>query len=320
MKNKILKDAAAYLNANTWIMPIVVLVTIVSVIAIFAPDSLNLYSFQVLASESSSLLLLASGQTMIILLGGIDLSNAALASLISIFIALFLPTLSWATPVIVLIIACIAGFFMGALHAKIKLPSFVVTLTGMALFSGFAFTLSNTTIPIYKGYEVIAWLWNKTLGIPNSFTLAIIFMGILEFILRFTKFGRGVYAIGNAELVTILSGVNTSRIKIIAFVISGFFAGLAGLLISARTHTGNPSLADNLLLPAIAAVIIGGSAITGGLGNMARTFVGVICITIFRFGMTILGVNPGFEPVAYGVVLIIAMAITIEREKLVVVK
>jgi ribose transport system permease protein len=304
----------------SYVMPVVVLAVFIAFTGVVAPSSLSPYGARVVASEASPILLLALGQTVVMLLGGIDLSNAALASLVSILLALFLPGLSfWAFP-LTLILATAIGLLQGLIVSRAKVPSLVVTLCGMGLLSGLSFSLAEATVYITKGYDAVGWLWKNTYGIPISFILGCVLVGVGEVVLRMTPLGRRVYAVGNAELVALMSGINAGQVRVIVHGVCGFMAGLAGALMAARTHTGNPSIADNLLLPAIAAVVLGGTAVTGGTGSLASTLIGVVSITLFRMGMTVMGVDPGYEPVVYGIVLVAAIAITVDRSKLEVVK
>ena len=127
-------------------------------------------------------------------------------------------------------------------------------------------------------------------------------------------------AVGAGEPAALAAGVNVDRTKIIGFAISGTLAALAGIILAARLSSGSPSLANQLLLPAIAAVIVGGTAITGGLGSVGRTAVGALIISVVRIGMTFIGVNIFAENIVFGAMLIAAVAITIDRSKIAIIK
>lgn len=302
------------------IAPVVVLVALVVALGLFEPSFLSFYSLSVLAGESSIILLLATAQTVVILLGCIDLSMAALASLASVLIALALPSAGLAGVGGVLALTTAIGAAQGAIHAKTQVPSFVVTLAGLGLCSGAALAISPATIPVAGGYEWVGWLRLKLFNLPYSFLLAASLLVILGLGLRFLPFGRQVYAIGMGEAATLLSGVRVARVKIAAFALTGLFSGLAGLMFVARTRGGHPGIADSLLLPAIAAVVVGGTAITGGAGSVWRTFAGVLIIAVLRVGIAIVGLDPGYEPLAYGAVIVAAVALTIDRTKTTIVK
>jgi ribose transport system permease protein len=173
---------------------------------------------------------------------------------------------------------------------------------------------------VSAGFEAISWLRAKAFGIPVAFLFSAAIVGAIAILVRVLPIGRQIYAVGLGEPAALLSGVRAPRVKILAFALSGLFAGLAGMLLVARTHGGHPGVADSLLLPSIAAVVVGGTAITGGYGGVGRTLAGVLIIACLRVGIAITGIDPGYEPLAYGVVIIGAVALTIDRSKIAFVK
>ena len=300
--------------------PIIVLVLLLAVLGAFQPSFLSLYSLRVLAGESSVLLFLAAGQTIIILFGGIDLSIAALASLASVLIALSVPSAGVAGLIGVLGLTTVIGAAQGFIHARAQVPSFVVTLAGLGVFSGMALVIAPATVPVTAGYPVVGWLGNRVLGVPASFLVALAILALLGAMLRWLPFGRYVSAIGKGEGAAIMSGVRVVRVKTAAFALSGLCAGFAGMEMVSRTHGGHPTIADALLLPCIAAVVVGGTAITGGSGGLGRTLAGVLTIAVLRVGIAVAGLDPGYEPLVYGVVVVGAVALTIDRSKIAIVK
>jgi ribose transport system permease protein len=293
--------------------PLAVLIALLAALGSFAPSFLSLYSLRVLAGESSAILLLAIGQTLVILLGGIDLSMGALASLASVLIAIALPKAGALGLLGVLALTMLIGAGQGFVNAKAQIASFVVTLAGLGLWSGAALTIAHTTIPVSEGYEAVGWLKGRIFGVPNAFAF-------FAAALRWLPFGRHVYAIGLGEVAAILSGIHVARVKVLAYALSGLFAGLTGMLMVARTYSGNPTIADSLLLPSIAAVVVGGTAITGGYGSLQRTLVGALTIAVLRVGIAVVGLDPAYEPIAYGVLVAGGVALTIDRSKTGIVK
>jgi len=128
--------------------------------------------------------------------------------------------------------------------------------------------------------------------------------------------GRSLHAMGLAEPAVLMSGVSTRRLRILAFTLCSVFAGLAAIVLAAAQRSGGPSLADTLQLPAIAAVVIGGTAITGGVGGAIKTLIGALIIVVLRVGLTAMGVDPAYEQIVYGAVIILAVALTIDRSRL----
>lgn len=300
--------------------PLLVLAALVVGLGWFKPSFLSYYSLSVLAGESSVILLLATAQTIIILLGGIDLSMAALASLASVLIALALPAGGVAGLLGVLTLTTAVGAAQGYIHARAQVPSFVVTLAGLGLCSGAALAIAPATVPITAGYAVVGWLKGRVIGVPYAFLFAVAGLLALAAVLRWLPVGRHIYAIGMGEGAALLAGIRVARVKILAFALTGLFAGLAGMLMAARTRGGHPTIADSLLLPSIAAVVVGGTAITGGSGGLMRTLAGVLIITVLRVGIAVVGLDPGYEPLAYGIVVVGAVALTIDRSRTVIVK
>jgi ribose transport system permease protein len=294
-------------------MPLLALLALLGAVGVAAPSFLSVDSLAVLADESSVILLLATAQTLVILMGGIDLSMAALAALASVLIALSLPGLGWVGVMGTLALTTLLGAFQGFVHARAQLPSVIVTLAGLGIWSGVALAIAQATIPVTEGHATVAWLEGSSLGVPHAFAFAAAALGALAAALRWLPLGRQIRAIGLNPQVALLSGVRVGRVKLIVFALTGLFSGLAGMLMVARTYSGSPTAADSLLLPSIAAVLIGGTAMTGGVGGLARTLIGTLAITVLRVGIAAAGVDPAFEPIAYGVLVVIVVALTTDR-------
>jgi ribose transport system permease protein len=302
------------------VAPLGMLIVLLAGLGLLQPSFLSVYSLTVLAGESSVILVLAAGQTLAILLGGIDLSMAAIASLASVLIALVLPSAGVVGLVGVLALTTVIGAAQGFVYTRAQLPSFVVTLAGLGLWSGAALVIGRTTIPVSTGYEAVGWLRGRSLGVPHAFVFAIGITAALIAMLRWFSIGRHIYAIGMGEVAAILSGVPVAGVKVMVFALSGLFAGFAGMVMVARTYSGNPTIADSLLLPSIAAVVVGGTAITGGFGGLGRTVVGALTVGVLRVGIAVVGLDPAYEPMAYGILIIVAVAFTIDRSKTSIVK
>lgn len=300
--------------------PFAVLVSLLCAVAAVEPSFLSPYALSVLADELSPILILATAQTVVILMGGIDLSMAAIASLASVLIALALPAIGSGGIVGVLMLTTLIGSVQGFIHTRAQIPSFIVTLAWLGVWSGLALTISQTTIPVTTGYSAIGWFVRSSMGIPNTFNAALAALIVLAVALRLLPFGRYVYAIGMSERAALVSGVRVGRTKVLGFALTGLFSGLAGLAMLARASSGSPTIADSLLLPSIAAVVIGGTAITGGVGGLGRTLIGTLTITVLRVGFATIGLDPAYEPIAYGVVVVAAVASTIDRSKVQIVK
>ena len=302
------------------IAPLAVLLALLGAIGATQASFLSLDNLSVLAAEASVILLLATAQTVVILLGGIDLSMAALAALASVLIALTLPWAGFYGVIGILALTTLIGAFQGYVHARAQLPSVVVTLAGLAIWSGIALTIAHTTIPVDAGYSAVGWLEDNSFGIPHSFAFATAALMILAAFLHWHPLGRHIYAIGLNAKAALLSGVRVARVQILAFALTGLFSGLAGMAMVARTYSGNPTIADSLLLPSIAAVLIGGTAMTGGVGGLGRTLIGALIIAVLRVGIAAIGLDPAYEPIIYGVLVVAAVALMADRSSMAIVK
>ncbi len=303
-------------------IPPALLVGLVILIELAAPGFLSGETLSLLFANTAVLFILATGVTFVILLGGIDLSIQAVASLASVVLAQLLPSYGLLAFPIAIATGFAFGLLSGIVHVRLKVPSFVATLATAGIVTGMALWISDgRAITIEEGGRAnTMWINGTLLGIPVVVLLAAA-VGLASFLgLRYTRFGRQSLAVGAGEPAAWAAGINVDRTKITAFAISGMLAAIAGVILASRLSSGSPSLANQLLLPAIAAVIVGGTAITGGLGGVARTAVGALIISLVRIGMTFVGVNIFAENIVFGAVLIIAVAITIDRSKIPVIK
>jgi ribose transport system permease protein len=302
--------------------PLLVLVGLVLVIGTLRPGFFNLESLIVTVADTAILFILGAGSTFVVMLGSIDLSIQAICSFASVIVAVMLPTYGYGFLVVALAMGLLAGVVSGIFHVWLKIPSFIVTLATSGLLVSAALLLSHErAISIEEsGRAYLTWVNGRLLGLPNVIWIAGLVAALGIWCQKYTPFGRYSIAIGAGEPATWASGVKVNLYKVLAFATSGALAALAGVLMTGRQGSGSPNLADQLLLPAIASVIVGGTAITGGAGGIGRTAVGALIITIVRVGMTFIGVNIFAQQIVFGLVLILAVALTIDRSKIVIVK
>ncbi|MDQ0473874.1 ABC transporter permease [Labrys wisconsinensis] len=302
--------------------PSLFLVLLVVLISLVTPGFARPDTLLVLLADTATLFILAAGLTFVILLGGIDLSVQTVASLATVLVALLVPQLGPAACLIALAAGLAAGLFSGLVHVVLKVPSFIATLATSGVVSGAALLVSKArTITIGEaGRADLGWVTGTLAGVPNVVLIGalVLVAGIL--VQRYTRFGRYSTAIGAGEPAAWASGIRVGRHKVMAFALCGLFAALAGVLLAGRLASGSPVLANQLLLPAIAAVIVGGTAITGGVGGIGRTAIGALIISVVRIGMTFLGVNIFAQQIVFGAVLVAAVAVTIDRSKIPIVK
>lgn len=302
--------------------PLITLAVLVLAVGMVTPEFLTVQTLLVLASDTATLFVMAVGVTFVIMLGGIDLSIQSVASLASVVLALLLPHLGYPAFAVAVLVGALAGLLSGLAHVKLKIPSFVATLAVGGIAAGTALIISDAQAITMGESEraFIGWITGETLGVPHELVTGAVVLAVGLFVQRHTPFGRYSQAIGAGEPAAYASGVRVDLHKILACTLSGLFAGLAGVILAGRLASGSPTLANELLLPAIAAVIVGGTAITGGVGSVWRTLIGALIISVVRIGMTFVGVDIFAQQIVFGAVLILAVAVTIDRSKIPIVK
>lgn len=303
-------------------LPAILLVVLVLAISARQPTFLSPLSLRTVAESTAPIAILALGQSLVILTGGIDLSIAVLASLGTVLLATWIGDMGATAVVLMILLITGAGFVNGFVAAFAQVPSFVVTLGGMGLWAGVALVISGaSTLPISENYQLIGWITGKRVGgLSFAVYLALFLAIVVALAMKFLSRGRALHFVGLAESAALMSGLRTRNVRVLAFTLSGFFAAIAAVVFSSSQYSGAPTLASALLLPAIASVVVGGSAITGGIGGPFRTLIGALVIGVLRVGLPILGVDPAFEQVVYGALVISAVALTVDRSRIGIVK
>jgi ribose transport system permease protein len=304
-------------------LPLIVLGGLVLAVGAYDPSFFSIGNLMTVTADTMTLFLMASGVTIVIMMGGIDLSVQAVASMTSCILAAYLPRYgALAIPVAVLG-GMIAGLAGGIVSTRLRIPSFIATLavSGVVISLGYWFSDTRSiNIPAELRDSYLGWAVGDSLGVPHEIWVGVAFLLLLSAILQLTPFGRLVRGIGAQERAVIASGINVERTKVLGFTLSGTMAGIAGIVMAARLGSGSPTLASEFLLPAIASIVVGGTAITGGVGSIWRTFVGALIVQVVRIGMTFMGVSVFAQQIVFGFILVAAVAITMDRGKVLVIK
>ncbi|RPI97481.1 MAG: ABC transporter permease, partial [Chloroflexi bacterium] len=261
-------------------------------------------------------------ETFIILLGSIDLSIAPVAAMSTIITAMLVPSLGYFAFVVAILFGLLAGLITGLIHTKGRIPSFIASLGTMGIWTGLAFLLSNAT-PITistANSHYLTWVTGDFLSIPNSIFIMFAVLLLTYFIESYTAFGRYVKAIGAGEKATFVAGGAIDRYKTMAFMLCGMLAAFQGVIISCIMASGSARAADGLQMKAIALVVLGGTAVSGGIGGVFRTFIGTLIVFTLEYGMNMVGVNSWFQQAVYGVIIIVAVALTIDRSRISIIK
>lgn len=269
------------------------------------------------ARQISILAFLSYGMTFVIISGGIDISVGSAVSLISMVTAGMMVSQNNISLGIAMGILCgtVIGLINGLLVSLVGLPPFIVTLGTMTICSGLALLYANgmPIVGLPTGFGIIGSGYVESIPIPVI--IAFIFFLISAFILRYTSFGRYTVAIGGSEEAARLSGINTKRIKWVAYSLTGFLTGVGAVVLSSRIISGYPNLGLGMELQVIAAVVIGGATLGGGYGTMVGTLFGVLIIGVIQNGLNILGVSSFVQMVVIGVIIITSVTYDIYRKR-----
>lgn len=297
-------------------LPYFLLVILFLIFTGLYPSFANIRNIKGILTVSTILLLVAAGETFPILMGSIDLSVGTMLSSSSIVAAYLFPdSVPWMI-VVAISMGLLSGIVNGSLIVALRLPSFIVTLAMMFVYRGIATSITS-------GYNInirsssFSWISTGEIipGIPNILLWGLIVFIIFVVISNKTRIGRYIYAIGGDENVAKSMGINVNRYKIIAFAFSGLLNGVACVLLSSYLGMAPARLGDKYLFNTLTAVIVGGTSIFGGTGGLMRTLIGVLLIGLFDNGMSLIGVDSRGQDIAKGVLLIMAISVTILSQR-----
>ena len=263
---------------------------------------------------------LACGMTMVILIGGIDLSVGSVIAISGCLCAGLITNNgipSGLAIILAIIIGTLVGPVNGLIIANTKIPPFIVTLAMMNIGRGFARIYTNATT-ILVNDELFIWIGSgKIFGeIPVQLLFMVVVVIITGLILNKTKFGRNIYAVGDNQQAAVYSGINSKKVIFLVFTLSGLFAACAGILSAARTFSGQFNVGDGAEMDAISAVVLGGTSMTGGVGRISGTLIGCLVIGILNNGMNLMGIDSSWQYVVKGIVVLLAVYIDyIKKEK-----
>jgi ribose transport system permease protein len=307
------KDLAARLR------PLIGLIILSIVISIISPRFLTTGNILNVLRQTSINAVIATGMTFVILTGGIDLSVGSVLAYSGAIMAALLGTqvpLS-ASLALVLLLGATIGALTGLVITKGKVQPFIATFVSMTLLRGATLVFTDgKPISADKGpAEAFAFLGQGYgFGIPIPIFIMIAVLAIAYYILRHTRFGRYVYAIGGNEEATRLSGLRTGMIKTTVYAISGLLAAMAGIILTSRLSSAQPTAGAGYELDAIAAVVLGGTSLAGGSGHIMGTLVGALIIGILNNALNLMNVSSYYQMIAKGVIILIAVLLDRKRE------
>lgn len=315
------KRIEALRNLKALAIPAVALVILILGISYVQPKILSGRAMASFAVDAAPLLMLVMGAAVVILVGGIDLAVATMASFAAVLFVIIAPQTGDLGILFVLLLAAVIGGLQGFIHSWAQIPSFVVSFGTMSVLYGITHYISNATAAhLSVPSPVISFFGGRMAGIPNGMFLVAVMALLLLLAFRFTRLGRDIYAIGSSERAAFLSGVRTLTVRVIIFAISSVCAALAGLLLLSQTSYSSPAMANNYLLPTIVGVVVGGTAISGGVGGILPSLIGGMIAVAVRLGTVLVGLDPAYQNIVFGVVIIVAVSLTIDREKIGIIK
>ncbi|WP_273430711.1 ABC transporter permease [Chitinibacter tainanensis] len=291
--------------------PFLALLVLAAGLAITSPDFLTLGNLLNVFRQVSINALIAFGMTLVILLGGIDLSVGSILALSSVLTALMIS--HGIDPVAATGLGVLAGAGMGMVNglviSKGKVAPFIATLGTMTILRGLALVFSEGRPITGLDSDFFTMLGGGYVAglIPVPVVIMVVMFGVFWFVLKRTVFGRHVYAVGGNEEAAVLSGIKTGQIKVWVYTLSGAMAATAGMILTSRLNSAQPTAGTGYELDAIAAVVLGGTSLTGGRGWIFGTLVGALLIGILNNGLNLLGVSSFYQQVIKGVVILLAV-------------
>jgi ribose transport system permease protein len=310
------------LRSGVW-LPVGVVVALGVFFALATPSFLTLRNASGILGQASTLLLACLGASFVVLMGSIDLSVGAMVLLTGAVTVTALNAAGigvFALPLAV-VIGTGLGFANGAIFAFGRIPSFVVTLGTLSFFTGAGWQLLQGRALRFDSetFENLA-IGQVIPSVPNIALFALIAWTAMALVGARTRFGRYMYIIGGGEAVARTAGMPVRRYQIYAFALSGAMAGLAGALAAARLGAAGPTLGQDLLLNSLAAIVVGGTSLSGGVGGVHRTLIGVLIIALLDNGLNLMGVNQYTQMMIKGAVVVAAVLISQTRTRQLVIK
>ena len=289
-------------------------------LGISTPNFATIETIITIFLHASYIGIVAIGMCLVILTGGIDLSVGSVLAISGSFLAglqVFSHLPLWFSLMAAIVLAVAAGLLSGVMVSFIRMPAFVVTLAGLYIYRGIVLVYTKQ-IPIPMAgvphERLIFWGVGNVLGIPISIIVWLFIAALCYFMLKVTKLGLTLYAVGENELVARLSGLNVRFSKTLVYVLSALLAGLAGILLTPRFDNAQPVMGDSWEFDAIACAVVGGSSLMGGTASIVGVVLGTLIITVIRTGLNMMGMPGEIQSVAVGVLLIFVVSMDMLRK------
>jgi ribose transport system permease protein len=304
--------------------PVMVLALLCLIISIINHNFFTFGNLVRMSQDAAIPLVLGIGETFIVLMGSIDLSVEGILTLAAVILSMTVlngmndNNLGVFAVLLVLVVGGAVGFVNGVVHVRLKVPSFMATLgswfigvgVANALLGGMAIRIND---PLIRGLAI-----RRVLGFPRGVWLALACLAVAFVIQNHTRLGRYIYALGGGEELAALSGISVSWVRIVTFALAGVFYAMGGVLAAAQLGLGNALIGNGRLFTTVTAVVVGGTSLSGGEGGVLQTFVGVLIVSVLSNGMVLMGVPPSVQIGLQGLMIIGAVALSIDRKTRVV--
>jgi ribose/xylose/arabinose/galactoside ABC-type transport system permease subunit len=303
-----LGKASAWFSRNT---ALVALLIAIAIGALFVPNFLTRLNLTAILFQYSIIGLLALGQLLVILTAGIDLSQGSVVALTSIVVATLMKEAGLVVAVFGgLLAGTLIGVTSGLIVSRTKIPPFVVTLGMLGIARGLALLISNAKPVAIENQAFIEFGTSTVIGIPTSAIIWVAASLLLWYFLKYRRTGRYIYALGGSEESARLSGVDVRSVKLLVYGLCGLLTAIGGVIWTARLSSGSPIGGVNYELESIAAVIVGGGSLFGGIGSVSGTLVGVLLFGTINSILNLLGISPYWQGTIKGVLILLAVALS----------
>jgi ribose transport system permease protein len=299
------------------LLPLIAVVVVAAVFAIISPNAfLTAANVRTIADQAALPLILAMGATFVILMGGIDLSIEGIMATSSLTFVLLSANsstsinLGLGAAAIALLSGALIGLVTGIVHTRLRAPSFMVSLGVWYIGLGIATVLYGNQVPQLTDAAQKSWVSATPFGVSNGFAVALVVVLLSAALSRWTKFGRFALAIGADEELARLNSVPVARYKTYIFMFAGVCSALAGIIGSSQLGVGTVSIGRGDLFFTIAAVVVGGTLLSGGRGGVFRSFCGVLLLTVINNGLVIVGTSPDIQQTISGLVIVATVVVT----------
>lgn len=306
--------------------PLLVLIALCILIGLINPNFLSLRNLVRIANSAAIPLILGLGVTFVIIMGSIDLSIEGVVAFGAVVLSLVVLNGANANDfgifgaLLVVVLGAGLGFVNGIVHVGLRIPSFMATLGVWFVGVGTANAILGGVTVRVTDQGIRALALERWLAVPLAVWLALAALAVAYVIQSYTRLGRYIYAIGGGEDLAALSGIDVRRVRIAVFTLAGTFYGLGGIIAAAQQGAGFALIGQGRLFTTITAVVVGGTALMGGSGGVLHTLVGVLIVMVLSNGMVLMGISPYVQQIVQGLMIIVAVALSVDRARLKIVK